>query len=178
MKNLIQQEVLKVKDIADHTVLDQFLRQLNSGKGLSKQSNPTDHFCAFFIPIDRKKKTMFLGHHIKANSWIPPGGHIDEGENPIQTIKREFKEELQHTLTTEKIELFTLSIIHIDNPKFTCKTHYDFWYLVFIDEQNFMYDKREFYDTKWVPLADIDTVVTHEVYIPLMKKLKQKLLKI
>ena len=57
MKNLIEQEVLKVTNSTDKTIVERFLNQLNSAKGLSKQTNPTDHFCAFFIPIDLKKKT-------------------------------------------------------------------------------------------------------------------------
>ncbi len=176
MKKLIEKEILKIKSSADEQIIAQFLKQLNSGSGPTKQQNPQNHFCAFCIPIDIQNKTILLGHHIKADSWIPPGGHIDQGEGPLDTVRREFAEELQHNLISEPIELYTASIIQIDNPKQTCKTHYDLWYLVYIDEQSFKFDTNEFYDMKWFPLSVVDTIVTHPIYQPLMINLKKYLI--
>ena len=34
-------------------------------------------------------KVLFL-KHIKFGNWMPPGGHVDEGENPIDALHREF----------------------------------------------------------------------------------------
>lgn len=37
-------------------------------------------------------KTLFI-HHRKLKLWLPPGGHVDEGETPDQAAIREVKEE-------------------------------------------------------------------------------------
>lgn len=41
-----------------------------------------------------KNRKILLIHHKKLNMWLPPGGHVDEGETPDETLLREFKEEL------------------------------------------------------------------------------------
>ena len=91
-----------------------------------------------------------MGHHKKADMWIPPGGHIDKGETPEQTVRREWKEELGRELKNEKIVLFDISIIPIENPNQSCVQHFDFWQLVLCNRDNFNFDKREFYDARWL----------------------------
>ena len=154
MINQFRKEVLKLKN-ASHVnkkVLDQFLFRINLGN-LIRQQNQDDHFCSFFLPLDLKTKSVYLGHHIKAGDWIPPGGHIDPNEIPIETVKREFVEELQYKLKKEKVQLFDLTIKDLsDNPKHTCKLHYDFWYLVYLNKTDFIFDKSEFYQAKWLTI--------------------------
>jgi hypothetical protein len=41
-----------------------------------KEGNPL-HYCVFFLPYDKSVGKIYLGHHIKADDWIPPGGHIE-----------------------------------------------------------------------------------------------------
>lgn len=38
-------------------------------------------------------KTLFI-YHKKLNSWLPPGGHVDENESPEEAARREVKEEV------------------------------------------------------------------------------------
>lgn len=37
-------------------------------------------------------RTLLL-HHKKLGMWLPPGGHIDEGELPDEAVRREIREE-------------------------------------------------------------------------------------
>lgn len=39
------------------------------------------------------KNRIALHWHEKVNMWLPPGGHVDDNEDPIQTAIRECKEE-------------------------------------------------------------------------------------
>ena len=87
----------------------------------------------------------------KAKKWngkyTPLGGHIEKGEMPIDTVRREFVEELDFNLTKQTIDLFDLSIKDVSgNPLHKCKLHFDFWYLVDVPKINFNFLKKEFYD--------------------------------
>lgn len=156
MNSIFQQELVTLKDDThvDKNVTPRFIDRLKQGK-YTRDENPSDHFCSFFLPIDLQNKSIYLVDHIKAGSWIPPGGHIDLHESPVATVVREFKEELGWTLTDEKISLFDLTISYIKSPPGRlCKVHYDFWYAVFIDQKNFAYEKREFNAVGWFSVKE------------------------
>lgn len=150
-----------------------FIERINRDRTYTEEANPHSHFCCFFIPIDQKTQSLFLVHHIKANDWIPPGGHIDEGETPVQTVKREFAEELGHALTHEKIRLFDLSMISIKsiNTDQICKEHYDFWYTVDIAKKPFSIDRGEFHDAGWFSFHE----GVSKIQTPLFHKTIEKL---
>ena len=122
-------KVALLKPTISKETVDLFLRRLKRDK-LIKNENLTDHFCVFFLPVDIQKKKLYLCRHKKADDWIPPGGHINENELPIQTVIRECQEELSIKIDKAKIEFYNVSVKHIDNPKLSCKTHYDIWYLI------------------------------------------------
>ncbi|MBI2640979.1 NUDIX hydrolase [Candidatus Roizmanbacteria bacterium] len=148
-----KKEILKLKNRShvNKEIFQQFLKRLNSGY-LIETENPADHYCSFLVPVDTKTKSIFVGHHIDADQWIPPGGHIEEKESPVQTVYREFSEELSYKLTKETVALFDLGIIKITNPERICRIHYDFWYLVSIEKIDFNYNKNEFYQATWLPI--------------------------
>jgi len=154
MKAILKKEILKLKNKkhVDQNVLQKFLKRLQSGKGLLRYENIADHFCVFFLPIHHKSSSIYLGHHIKADDWIPPGGHIEKGEHPVDTIKREIVEELDYELGDELIEIFDLTIKPI-RRKHPCKLHWDLWYLIYLKEKiPFKFEKREFYNAGWFEL--------------------------
>jgi len=49
------------------------------------------HFTATGF-IVRQKQVLLL-HHQKLNMWLPFGGHLEAGEDPVQALLREAKEE-------------------------------------------------------------------------------------
>lgn len=56
-------------------------------------------------------KLVFIWHN-KLNSWLPPGGHVEEKEAPHEAALREIKEEVGVTL----VELFAHKpLIKFDN---------------------------------------------------------------
>lgn len=175
MKNKFKNEVLKLKDKIDKNLLEFFLKRTEEGN-LIKEENPFEHFGSFFLPIDAKERLIFLGHHIRANGWIPPGGHIKKGENPLDTVFREFKEELDYELTNERINLFDLSAESIRKTKGRkCKFHYSFWYLVYIDKTDFNFDRNEFHSAKWVTLEEGIKLIQRKKHKEIIKKLKDVL---
>lgn len=140
---------LAKKSYLDKQVVARFLTRIKKDKRLTKEENPTNHFCCFFLPFDKRSRSIYLVDHIKAQDWIPPGGHIKRNELPLETVKREFSEELNYQLTKEKIEFFNLSIKRINKPNQVCKIHYDLWYLVYINRISFVFTKKEFYQAGW-----------------------------
>lgn len=153
MQNGFRSEILKFrksgKKLINKHVLNIFKEKSELPIPFIKKFSSAEHFCSFFLPIDVKSGTIYLVDHIKAKMWIPPGGHIEEGESPRDAVFREFVEELSYALEKEKIELFDLSITPIADPNRTCKIHYDFWYAVFIPQQDFRFEKKEFHGTRW-----------------------------
>lgn len=149
--SFIQQiESLKNKEYIKQQTIKKFLKRLAVDTTITKEENPLEHFCSFFLPFDKESQTVFLGHHIIANDWIPPGGHLEKGENPIDAVYREFKEELGYTLKNECVVLFDISIIPVRKSKRPCKIHYDFWHVVYMAKRNFIFNKSEFYNAQWL----------------------------
>ena len=113
------------------------------------------HLVSYFIPTDQANGKILLGHHKKANLWLPPGGHVDKNEHPQKTVSREMQE-----------ELFKEAVFILDQPIFLTvtetvndmNTHTDvsLWYLVKGDsKEKYLFDEREFYQIKWFSLEDI-----------------------
>src|SRR3989344_6387280 len=133
----------------DKSLLKKFYDRLKQGS-LVRDENPNDHFITFFIPFIQKTKQIFMGDHIKSGLWLVPGGHIDTGESPEETVVREINEKLNMSVTKNKIEFFDLSITDI-NSTYPCKRHYDFWYLYPLDTAiPFNYTKNEYETACWV----------------------------
>jgi len=59
-------------------------------KSMNKLRNDFVASCVIIHP--ETKKFLFV-HHKKLGVWLPPGGHIDEGELPHEAAVREVKEE-------------------------------------------------------------------------------------
>jgi len=169
MLKQFQNEILKLKKYpyVKKKIIQQFLERLHAGS-LIQELNPIDHYCSFFVPFDMKSKSIFVGHHIKADEWIPPGGHIELEETPLQAVYREFSEELRFPLSDQKVELFDLGLTRITDSKRSCRIHYDFWYLVFVEKVDFNFDKDEFYEAVWLSVETaIKKAERQSIVIPL-----------
>ena len=179
MKNILKTEIQKLVNSkqVNKAALEKMLTQLDKEENLTRPQNPQDHFCAFFLPIHKKSKSIYLGDHIKAGSWIPPGGHIELNEHPIETVIREFQEELKYRPDKKDIQLFDLSIVKIiNNPRSgACRTHFDIWYIVEMKEKiNFDFDPGEYKTAKWFSLEDGVQKVTDLTYNKIIKKLNDE----
>lgn len=177
MTDQLKKEIIKLRKspFVDQKILQKFLDRINDNLGLTREENSTSHFCSFFLPINIPTRSVYLGNHIKARGWIPPGGHIQLNESPVDTVKREFFEELKVKINDKQIKLFNLSIIHMDNPRHKCKTHYDFWYLVYLPKIDFDYDQKEFYETGWFSIEEAYNKILYPEYKLVIAKLSNSL---
>lgn len=163
---------LASKNTLEPRLITQFSQRISEGNW-TKECNQENHLCSFFIPVNKRSASLFMGHHIKADQWIPPGGHLDKDEIPVETVRREFTEELRFNLTDEKILLFDIGITKIENPKYPCRLHYDFWHIVFVPYTDFEYDKKEFYDAGWFSFSDALNKTKRNDYKNIIHKVKQ-----
>lgn len=113
-----------------------------------KEGNPA-HYCSFFLPYDKEKGMIYLGHHKKADDFIPPGGHIEPGETPLEAAIREASEELDLIVPPTSLEPWNLSVKPINRPESGCVAHYDIWFLLHLDVQPIKFLRSEYYSADW-----------------------------
>ena len=139
---------------ADPATISQFKNLKSSQSSHTKKEGNPLHYCSFFLPYDKSAGKIYLGYHIKADDWIPPGGHIEPGETPSDAAVREMKEELGVEIIKSQLEPFALSVKPINRPEKGCMAHYDIWYLVHIPVQDFDYLKSEYHDAGWFSIQE------------------------
>jgi 8-oxo-dGTP pyrophosphatase MutT (NUDIX family) len=126
---------------------------------------PYRHLVAYFVVIDVVRRTVLLLDHIKANLWLPPGGHVEPDEDPRTTVVREFGEELG----TRSVPVVSVA----DAPLFVTITktkgegqHEDatLWYVVAGDEKMWIdADRREFRSYRWLTWDQVEEMDSSEL---------------
>jgi 8-oxo-dGTP pyrophosphatase MutT (NUDIX family) len=137
---------------------------------------PPKHLVSYLLPIDLEHKSILLGDHIKAQLWLPPGGHVHLNEDPVQTVLRESQEELRQK---------ALFLKGNDQPFFITVTqtvgltpgHTDvsLWYLLSGNIHDPIdFERREFTDMTWFTFEEI--LQSHPAIIdPHMQRFTRKL---
>lgn len=133
---------------------NEFIKLKKTQSTYTKAEGNSSHLCTFFLPFDKGKNMIYLGHHKKADDWIPPGGHIEPGETPVETAVREMEEELGVKISPDILRPWNLSVKYIGRPEQGCEYHYDIWYLALMPTQKFAYLKSEYYDARWFTIPE------------------------
>jgi 8-oxo-dGTP diphosphatase len=124
-----------------------------------------------------KRKIMFIKHK-KLNKWMPPGGHVEPNETPIETVHREVLEETgfgidiidtykQHPygyIVDEVAEEVTRPMtIMLENVNYKTGLHKHFD-LDYIAKLNPSKNKKatEINEIRWVNRSEIDDLDTFE----------------
>lgn len=132
--------------LCDEATYQAFQQRLAEGLP-TRDENAASHFCVYFLPFDAQEKKVFIIHHKKSGFWLSPGGHIDQGETTLEAVNREISEELGiETFFHEEPLPFLFTIAQIEKPARSCKTHYDIWFLVPTDGNNFHINPEEFHE--------------------------------
>ncbi|MEI6499241.1 MAG: NUDIX domain-containing protein [bacterium] len=149
----------------DANIKTQFAKRISEG-AITRDENPSTHLCVYFAAFDPVNKQVFIGHHKKANQWLFNGGHVDLGELPIDTLKRETGEEWgngTHLQSTYQPEFLTITKIN-NILAGKCQLHYDIWYFIPLDMSIFNPDPeltvKEFYEMGWKSITTARKLVT------------------
>ncbi len=54
-----------------------------------RPATPPRHLVSYVVPIDPADGGVLLVAHRNAGLWLPPGGHVEPGEHPADTARRE-----------------------------------------------------------------------------------------
>jgi 8-oxo-dGTP diphosphatase len=155
------------------------LKWLKSGLPIyriQKPDKPPKHLVSYFVLIDPEHRSLLLCDHIKAQLWLPSGGHVDIDEDPKDTVLREMQEELGQSATFLRSN---------DKPFFVTVTetvgltpgHIDvsLWYLVRGSIHDHIdFDRREFNDVAWFSFKEIQDS-SPVIFDPHMQRFTQKL---
>ena len=169
----IVEKVNYQKTAVEQVVKERFLQRLQEG-AVTRDENPASHFCVFFLPFNPETHEVFLGHHKKAGLWLSPGGHIDAGETLLQALNREISEELGmvNYFSTLPIPFF-LAITPIQNPGQSCQEHFDIWFVLESDGNDFKVDHEEFYETRWVSLDRVSELIKSQGHLEAVDIIKK-----
>ena len=160
-------------------IASKFLQRIDNGN-LTKDEDSESHFCVYFAAYDSKQKQFFIGHHKKSNLWLFNGGHVNKGEFSTEAVEREIEEEWGIKIQASNIgnpRLLTITKIN-NSTKQTCKTHYDIWYFVSVNQDEFFPSREnliiEFYDIKWMTSIEAKRVVIEPNTLKAIKFLEEK----
>jgi 8-oxo-dGTP pyrophosphatase MutT (NUDIX family) len=138
---------------------DATLRWIDSGAPLfriAKPATPDRHLCAYSGLVDDTRGTVLLVDHVKAGLWLPPGGHVDDGEDPRDTALREAEEELgvdarfHPRFGAEPVLLSVSRTRGADSH-----TDVTFWFVLDgREDMPVVVDAREARQVRWFPLSE------------------------
>lgn len=122
---------------------------------IEKPATPETHLVSYFVITSPEMDQILLVDHRKAELWLPAGGHVEPGEDPKETVRREAREELEmeaEFLFDEPL-LVTVTKTVGNVAKHTDVT---LWYLLKGDPTRALtYDPNEFYQIRWFVMDEI-----------------------
>lgn len=147
-------------DELEQTHIADTLAWIDSGAQLFRLQAPDvpkKHLVAYFVLVDPEHQSVLLGDHIKAQLWLPSGGHVEQGELPVDTIRREAHEELRIPATflrgNERPMFVTQTVTVGLTPG---HTDVSLWYLLRGDvHQRLQFERAAYTDVAWFAITEI-----------------------
>lgn len=121
---------------------------------VAKPATPPKHLVSYFAVID--DDNILLVDHKNAQLWLPPGGHVEAGEHPRETVVRELHEELGIPIALDAVEP-PLMVTCSETVGLTAgHTDVSLWYVVNADRTApITFDASEFNTVRWFAFQDV-----------------------
>lgn len=167
-------------DDAEQDAQNVVLAWVDSGAPLfrvRKPDGPPMHLCSYAVVFDRHRRSVLLADHVKADAWLPPGGHVDDQEDPRVTVVREAYEELGIDAQFDRVcggepIFLTVTRTRGESPH----TDVTFWFVLAGDEDMTLHrDPAEARELRWWPIDNPDLWEPAEQFDPGMMRFLDKL---
>jgi 8-oxo-dGTP pyrophosphatase MutT (NUDIX family) len=135
-----------------------------------KPLTPSPHLVSYFLLVDRPAGSVLLCDHRLSGLWLPTGGHVEPGEHPLETVRREAVEELgvsAHLDAAFQDRPFFLTMTETVGPPAMRHVDVSLWFaLAGRVGQPLRPDQREFAQVRWwtaeeLRRADLDRFEPH-----------------
>jgi 8-oxo-dGTP diphosphatase len=178
VRELVSDLVAAVRPFDQREAADQadILEWVASGQPLFRTvppDTPPKHLIVYFVPVDAANRCVLLGDHRKSGLWLPPGGHVEDGEDPRQAVIREMREELGVPAEFADDKPLFLTVTPTNGPE----SHLDvsLWFVVRVARKAQLNpDPREFKDVRWFDVDERRDWPTGQ-YDPEMRRFAAKL---
>jgi 8-oxo-dGTP diphosphatase len=159
----IRQEIAAVNpgDDVEKRCQQDVLAWVDSGAALCrtrKPATPDKHLVSYFVVVDSSQHAVLLVDHRKAQLWLPTGGHVEPGEHPRITVRREASEELgveaRFVKSSEGRPVLLTSTVTVGLT--AGHTDVSLWYAVEGDaDAEVRYDAEEFRAVRWFDFDEL-----------------------
>jgi 8-oxo-dGTP diphosphatase len=124
-----------------------------------KPQTPSPHLVSYFLLVDRPAASVLLCDHRLSGLWLPTGGHVEPGEHPADTVRREVVEELRVTAEFDAAfgeRPFFLTMTQTVGPPELRHIDVSLWFaLTGRVGQRLEPDPREFAGVRWWPTPNL-----------------------
>lgn len=124
-----------------------------------KPRTPSPHLVSYFLLVDRSAGTVLLCDHRLSGLWLPTGGHVEPGEHPLNTVRREAVEELGVTAHLDPVfqeKPFFITMTETAGPPAMRHVDVSLWFALTGRVGQPLYpDQGEFVRVRWWTVAEL-----------------------
>ncbi len=159
----VRREVESVRpfDVAESQDRVDVLSWVDSGAEIfrtRKPDVPPKHLVSYFVLYDQGEQRILLVDHLLARLWVPPGGHVDPGEDPRAAVSREAREELGLDVSSHRTLGPEPMMLTVTTTVGATAGHLDvsLWYVCEGDStRSIAPDPTEFREARWWALDEV-----------------------
>ncbi len=141
----------------------------------AKPSTPSPHLVSYFLLLNRAAGRVLLCDHRLAGLWLPSGGHVEPGEHPADTVRREVIEELGIEARFDAAtgsQPFFLTVTETVAPIPARHTDVSLWFALEGHQDHVLHpDPREFKAVHWWSTEELHAAPATEFEPHLMRAL-------
>ncbi|MEP7024715.1 MAG: NUDIX domain-containing protein [Actinomycetota bacterium] len=129
----------------------------------ARPATPPQHLVAYAVLMDARDGSVFLVDHRLSGLWLPAGGHVEPGEDPAATVRRETREELgiEADFPPGGARPAFLTVTRTTGVPPARHTDVSLWYVICGNRQlPVRLDPREFAGGRWWAPAEISAAST------------------